>query len=95
MSNIETAIFVLLKEIEELKEEKGRLKILHKTQGWREACCDFNCGFSASETLGFIKSETDDKELIKYVFDMTEDPFYYHIDKDEIFNREDESEDED
>ena len=68
---------------------EDRLRILHKTTGWREACCDFNCSFSASETLGFIQSETDDKALIKYVFDMTEDPFYYDIDKDEIFNRED------
>jgi hypothetical protein len=84
----------LEEENEALKEEKDRLKILHKTHGYQEAVCDFKCDSHASTTLDYIKTETDDKEIIKYVFDMVEEPFAYNIRKDEIFNREDYSSDE-
>ncbi len=65
---------------------------------WRECMCDFDAQYFPSDTLGKVKELCKDYDLdiysVKEVFDYIEDPFYYDIDKDEIFNSECESESE-
>tara|TARA_R110000824_G_scaffold3860_1_gene18490 strand:+ start:1491 stop:2609 length:1119 start_codon:yes stop_codon:yes gene_type:complete len=82
------------KKDEEIKKLKKEI-IVEKTQSWLTEQSAVNPSYSTKDTLGYIKSICENKDVIKEVFDECENPFYYNIEKNEIMNGAEEDEDED
>tara|TARA_R110001606_G_scaffold144425_2_gene283817 strand:- start:402 stop:899 length:498 start_codon:yes stop_codon:yes gene_type:complete len=84
-------------EIKELKDEQAKAILGAKVDTWRECQMQFNSQFDTWDTLAFIRQEciSGDNQLIKEIFDIHEEPFYWDIEKDDIINGDEESEEED
>ena len=81
------------KQMNNNKQYSARDMVVSVIYTWTETLAYFDHQYSTIDTLEKVKEACKEYELdiheVKSIFDEVEHPFYYDIEKDEIFNSDD------